>query len=426
MKKTILMSLVVFLFSNGFAVADCPSMDFTGDCKIDFKDFAVLADQWLNEGIMLYSDLRRDDIAAMESEMSTTIIDASNGNEFMPGTYFVYKTDEGRFGKFMVENYEPDESYRLTIKWVTYNADGSVYSQGRGLIIRGTWTCDLDEGLETATGKDWNWVLTSSSVRRLFPQNGAKFKLMHRAKAPDGMVWVYIDEWAVSGYAGYMGKYETTNAQYCEFLNAARASGDITVSGWDVRGDNGSNSGADFAGEDYYNLAGSGSTYNGATNGGAARINWTGSVFTVDSGFENHPVTYVSWYGAVAFANYYGYRLPTEWQWQAAADYDGSYTYGCGTSINNSIANYFNSVHPHGTTGVGAFGTYGYGLCDMAGNVYEWTENCWYSDCESGWRVARGGSWYSNASHCEVTYRSYVTPSSRGYIIGFRLALDLN
>jgi formylglycine-generating enzyme required for sulfatase activity len=78
-------------------------------------------------------------------------------------------------------------------------------------------------------------------------------------------------------------------------------------------------------------------------------------------------------HGATAFCNYYGYRLPTEWEWQAVADYDGSFTHGCGTSINNSIANYYYSTHPNGTTIVGAFGAYGYGMCDMAGNVLEWT-----------------------------------------------------
>ncbi|RKY24990.1 MAG: hypothetical protein DRP62_02435 [Planctomycetota bacterium] len=100
---------------------------------------------------MPYSELRRAHIAAMEAGMSTASIDSSDGNEFMPGTYFIYKTDEGRFGKFMVENYEPDENHCLIIRWVTYNADGSVYSSGDRLVIRVSWYCDLDEGLETSS-----------------------------------------------------------------------------------------------------------------------------------------------------------------------------------------------------------------------------------------------------------------------------------
>jgi hypothetical protein len=43
-----------------------------------------------------------------------------------------------------------------------------------------------------------------------------------------GMTWVYIDE---PNFTGYMSKYETTNAQYCQFLNDALASGDIIVDG---------------------------------------------------------------------------------------------------------------------------------------------------------------------------------------------------
>ena len=237
--------------------------------------------------------------------------------------------------------------------------------------------------------------------------------------------WVHIHDPGVighEGFSGQMSKYETTNAQYCQFLNAAKASGDITVSGDNVVGASGSNSGADFVGQLYYNLAGWGFTYNGATNGGAPRINYSGTVFSVDTGFENHPVTYVSWYGATAFCNYYGYRLPTEWEWQAVADYDGSYTYGCGTSINNSIANYYDSIHPDGTTIVGAFGTYGYGICDMAGNVYEWTSSCYYSDCASGYRVIRGGGWYIPGYNCTVSWRDYeYLPSYSDLNCGFRV-----
>lgn len=126
---------------------------------------------------------------------------------------------------------------------------------------------------------------------------------------PTGMVLVSINGPGVTGHEGFngdMSKYEMTNGQYCEYLNAALASGDITVSGNDVNGASGSNTGADFVGKPYYDLAGAGETYNGATKGGAARINWPGSVFAVDSGFENHPVSYVSWYGATAFSDYYG------------------------------------------------------------------------------------------------------------------------
>jgi formylglycine-generating enzyme required for sulfatase activity len=288
--SSVIFAAVLCLSSTVFAV--CPSMDATGDCRVDFADFAKFAEQWLTEGI-------------------------------------------------------PD---------------------------------------------------------------------------PNGIVWVSINDPGVPGYEtfnGQMSKYETTNAQYRQFLNAALATGDITVSGGIVYGANGSNSGADFVGQVYYNLAGPGYADNGATNGGAARINYSygGGVFSVDGGFENHPVTYVSWYGATAFCNYYGYRLPTEWEWQAVADYDGSYTYGCGTSINNSITNYYGSTHPDGTTAVGAFGAYGYGMCDMTGNVWEWTSSI-YSGIS---RAIRDGGWHSYDYYCTVSNRGYGDPDFTGLQGGFRV-----
>ncbi len=239
----------------------------------------------------------------------------------------------------------------------------------------------------------------------------------------DDFVWIYINDPGVSEhepFIGYMSKYETTNAQYCQFLNAALAAADIFVDGDYVKGRNGLNPGEDFAGEYYYYLAGPGFYFfDGAVNGGAARINWTGGSFTVDPGFENHPVTYVSWYGAAAFSSYYGWRLPTEWEWQAAADYNGTFTYGCGTSINHSRANYLGSAHPNGTTVVGAFGTYGYGISDMAGNLWEWTSSFW--DFSTNLRVIRGGGWADLNSNCTVTARVGYEPSSVFCGTGFRV-----
>ncbi|HML76222.1 MAG TPA: SUMF1/EgtB/PvdO family nonheme iron enzyme [Anaerohalosphaeraceae bacterium] len=241
--------------------------------------------------------------------------------------------------------------------------------------------------------------------------------LLKGASIPD-ITWVSISE---AGFTGQISKYETTNAQYCQFLNDAIASGDITVSDNYVYGASGSNGGTDYPFQVYYDLSGSGYTDNGATDGGAAKINWTGSTFTVDSGFENHPVTYVNWYGATAFASYYGWRLPTEWEWQAVADFNGTFSYGCGTTINNSIANCWNSVHPHGTTPVGQFGTYGYGMCDMAGNVWEWT-----STVSESYRVIRGGCWLTNGNNCTVSNWSRSGPLGTGGNLGFRACRDAN
>jgi len=267
-------------------------------------------------------------------------------------------------------------------------------------LLSGHWQSGYDANDLTEMANQW---LTEG-----YPEN------------PDAMVWVSINDPGVPGHEpfnGEMSKYETTNAQYCQFLNSALDNGDIIVY-------------ADYfvmefrspPGEIYYYLNGPGGTYDGVTNGGATRINYSGGAFTVDSGFDNHPVTYVSWYGSTAFCNYYGYRLPTEWEWQAVADFDGSYTYGCGPSINNSIANYRGSTHPDGTTVVGAFGTYGYGLCDMAGNVTEWTSSIFLEPPFWNHRFARGGGWDQLDKYCEVSYRDdAINPGTTYYSIGFRV-----
>jgi hypothetical protein len=230
------------------------------------------------------------------------------------------------------------------------------------------------------------------------------------------MVWVSIGDAGIGGghegFYGQMSKYETTNAQYCHYLNTAKATGDIIVSGTLVKGANGSNGGADFVNTSYYDLAWAG-------YGGAARINYnSGSgIFTVDIGFENHPVNCVSWYGATAFCNYYGWRLPTEWEWQAVADYTGSFVYGCGETISISMANYDASVHPYGTTAVGAFGTYGYGMCDMAGNVQEWTSTV----TALGDIVLRGGNFHLGYSYCAVASQITYKPNYIYSFFGFRV-----
>ena len=250
--------------------------------------------------------------------------------------------------------------------------------------------------------------------------------LPEETTTPPDIVWVSINDSGAGmkdyygnpishgGFIGQMSKYETTNAQYCQFLNAALASGDITV-GVDniVYGASGSNSG-----EIYFDLS-----YD-PDNGKYSQITYSGGVFSVltRDGYDmsNHPVTSVSWYGATAFCNYYGYRLPSEWEWQAVADYDGSYTYGCGTTIDHSKANYYPYVNPLGltsypyTTPVDYYPSYGYGMNDMAGNVVEWTDSIY----SGSYRVIRGGSWDGTVKYFTV---SYCYPGLSLSSMGFRV-----
>ncbi|HPB94199.1 MAG TPA: CARDB domain-containing protein [Anaerohalosphaeraceae bacterium] len=159
----------------------CSGTDLDYSGGIDLDDLDQWTEDWLWEG---YGALEKADIAAMDAQMSSAPIYGSNGSQFWPGTYFVYVTNSGRYGKFIAEKYEPTENHRLTIGWITYNADGTIYSTGTGLNIRGTFSCDLDLGTEGGTGLDWNWAMHTSTERALDPRNGARFKLMYRSPAP--------------------------------------------------------------------------------------------------------------------------------------------------------------------------------------------------------------------------------------------------
>lgn len=239
-----------------------------------------------------------------------------------------------------------------------------------------------------------------------------------------GLTWVSINDdgsgmrdkagnpISEGGFIGEMSKYEITNLQFAKYLNDALASEDITMDITLVKGASGP-----YAGQNYYATGGNGENFwHGVTRGGASRIKYQDGAFIVESGFEHHPVTYVSWYGAMSFAGYYGWRLPTEWEWQAVADYDGTFIHGCGVIINNSIANYTGSLHPDGTTIGGAFGSYGYGMADMAGNVAEWT-----STVDSVWCIHRGGRWNYFEQECRVYNRIKEYPHYQLPHLGFRV-----
>ena len=217
---------------------------------------------------------------------------------------------------------------------------------------------------------------------------------------------VYVD-------AFYMDKYEVTNAQYAAFLNAK---GKHTEGG------------------------------NTWLNIGAARVEYVAGVYRAKGGYENHPVTYVSWHGAVAYSKWKGKRLPTEAEWEKAARGNLSgLTYPWGNSIDSSKANY--NRHIKDTTAVGKYTANGYGLYDMAGNVWEWcldeynsgfyalspSQNPlsgansirWILDNYTGInssRVLRGGSWSDAAQSGRVAKRNDGTPASTGNNGGFRCA----
>ncbi len=234
---------------------------------------------------------------------------------------------------------------------------------------------------------------------------------------PQNLVWVSINEPGV--FTGEMSRYETTNAQYCQFLNSALDDGLITVDSSSV-----------YATSDPCNLEPYFDTYAADSD---SQIDYSVGTFSVRSrdghSMATHPVVIVSWYGATAFCDYYGYRLPTEWEWKAAADHHGEFIYGCGGSIDPSKANYYLgdgiycnplglSSYPY-TSPVNHYSSYGYGMNDMAGNVSEWTSSLY--DPGYIYRVYRGGNWYNNSQSCRVSSRLNYNPKNTDRRIGFRV-----
>ena len=173
---------------------------------------------------------------------------------------------------------------------------------------------------------------------------------------------------------------------------------------------------------------------------------WNGNDYP--SGKANHPVVYVSWYAAVAYAKWVEKRLPTEAEWEYAArgGLVGKKYPWRGDVIDSGKANYADSGIGDSTP-VGRYPPNGYGLYDMAGNVWEWCldeynkdfyfisprENPLSGANSVDWvinnftsvktsRVLRGGSWNSNPKNLRVANRSGDSPTKPINSYGFRCA----
>jgi len=226
---------------------------------------------------------------------------------------------------------------------------------------------------------------------------------------------------AVTVDAFEMSETEITNTQFCAYLNEAVAAGDVIVSFNYVIGTTGK-----WGGKEYYQHT---ARFN---NDNRSFITYNGSVFAVDFGKEKWPVVYVTWYGAKAFVEHYGYDLPTEIEWEFAAKGGAELAYGTDDGIiSSSKANYMDfKGHP---VDVASYSRNPFGLFDMTGNVWEWCREPIRAE-EGGdgsggvtgklmnaQQHIRGGSWHSPATSCTTTFSRGFTPDFMYFTIGFRV-----
>ena len=221
--------------------------------------------------------------------------------------------------------------------------------------------------------------------------------------------------------AFYIDKYEVTNEQYANFLNKQ-----------------GKNIDAD--GNKLIDLE---SPY--------CLIEKRGNFYRPKPGYGNHPVIEVSWYGAVAYAQFYGKRLPSEAEWEKAARGGLSgrkYPWGDSKADDND-ANFADKNTDYSwsdrrvndryelTAPAGSYAPNRYGLYDMAGNVWEWCSD-WYSreyydsspksqpqgPGKGGFRVCRSGSWLSGTYIMRCASRNRLYPSFSVDDLGFRCCMS--
>lgn len=212
----------------------------------------------------------------------------------------------------------------------------------------------------------------------------------------------------------YMARCETTIAMYADYLNEVGYEG----AGWNSR----------MIHEDRCGIMRS-----------------DDSTYSIKPGRENYPVTYVSWYDAVNFLSWCGLALPTESQWEKALrgglfldgdkkkgqpnplparrfpwgdeSPDAEGVYRCNFDGQDDGFEY--------TAPVGSFDKFNspHGLCDLAGNLAEWTLD-WYSTSFhvglDGFRVVRGGSWMSVPAGCDAVTGATQLPLKESSIMGFR------
>jgi formylglycine-generating enzyme required for sulfatase activity len=222
----------------------------------------------------------------------------------------------------------------------------------------------------------------------------------------------------------YMDKYEVTNGQFARFLNDMRPSEEKNGQRWQwvvLRSDLDLEERATWW---------------------PTEILYEKGNYVAFEGYENLPVITVSWFAAQAYCFWAGKRLPTEAEWEKAARGGlKNKVYPWGNAIPTAEIifgrKWRDNQIPPPSAKVGNYIPNGYGLFDMAGNVWEWCYD-WYGPTyykespkknpkgpSSGdMKVLRGGSWYNSSFSLRVALRNLSAPFMLNDAVGFRCAKD--
>jgi len=172
-------------------------------------------------------------------------------------------------------------------------------------------------------------------------------------------------------------------------------------------------------------------------------IQFDGTTYSVRNPnfYSNHPVTFVTWWGAETYCKTLNRRLPTEAEWERAARGRDNYIYPWGFEFDPLRA--MSSITENkGTVPVTSYpnGASPYGVFNMAGNVSEWVYDWYQADYYTqqlnnpqpnpqgppagSQKVHRGGSWDTVPLFLRSVHRQSAAPGSPTAAIGFRCVAD--